>query len=291
MAEFAVWKRGRLIALGALLCAGLGIGGMVWVQANASAGAPRPVPAGQPRPGQAPARTQAPGAVTPSTKATNAHCGQRLTASLTLNGDLTCSGTGLVITGDSVNLDLGGHQITGPGPTATSQNGVAVKGTSDTVQNGVVTGFNYGVYVQGIGRTATILNLRATNSASGIVDSGTGTKITTSVVGQNLFDGIVSAASGGIYSGDHEVSNGNRGLVVFGSKLVVTGNIATGNALPGILDTGIGTTLTKNIANFNAQDGIDARDTTVIDGGGNTAKGNDYADGYVPQQCYGIVCT
>jgi len=51
--------------------------------------------------------------------------------------------------------------------------------------------------------------------------------------------------------------------------------------------------LTTNIANFNAHDGIyiSIYEPTVIDGGGNTAKGNDYASGAVPAQCYGIVCS
>jgi hypothetical protein len=44
--------------------------------------------------------------------------------------------------------------------------------------------------------------------------------------------------------------------------------------------------------NFNGGDGIRAgSDTTVIDGGGNTAKGNDYASGFTPIQCFGVVCS
>jgi hypothetical protein len=51
------------------------------------------------------------------------------------------------------------------------------------------------------------------------------------------------------------------------------------------------TTLTKNATNFNHLDGIDVTDEAVIDGGGNIAKGNDYASGAVPEQCNGVVCS
>jgi parallel beta-helix repeat protein len=72
----------------------------------------------------------------------------------------------------------------------------------------------------------------------------------------------------------------------------VTSNIANGNKYVGIVDNGTGTTLTKNTANFNGLDGIKVQgDVTVVDGAGNTAKGNDYISGTLPVQCQGVVCT
>ena len=46
----------------------------------------------------------------------------------------------------------------------------------------------------------------------------------------------------------------------------------------------------QNTADFNGQDGIYVTDTSTLDGGGNTAKGNDYIAGNPPEQCRGVVC-
>jgi hypothetical protein len=290
---FALARR-RGVVLVAVVFAGLGVGTVLAVQAGASGSSappqPAAVPTAPPPPAAGPLQPRTVGgAITPQAAATNAHCGQTVTASLTLNGDLFCNGAGLIIAGNSINLNLGGHTIAGPGTGVTSPYGVDVRGTSDTVQNGVVTNFYVGVYVKISGKTDTILNVRAMVDGFGLYDEGTGTKITTSVATKNNY-GISSFAVGSTYSGDHEVSNLYSGFYIGGSKLVVSGNIANGNQ-DGIFDQGVGTTLTKNIANFNTHDGIDVYDTTVIDGGGNTAKGNDYGTGAVPQQCFGIVCT
>jgi parallel beta-helix repeat protein len=108
--------------------------------------------------------------------------------------------------------------------------------------------------------------------------------------------GIFTSGSGGIYSGDHEVSNGNDGVILISSHAItITGNTANGNGANGgqgngIDDFGFSTTLTKNTADFNGQDGIYVTDTSTLDGGGNTAKGNDYIAGNPPEQCRGVVC-
>ncbi len=41
---------------------------------------------------------------------------------------------------------------------------------------------------------------------------------------------------------------------------------------------------------FNGSGGISVTDSTLVDGGGNTAKGNDYSPGNPPVQCEGVVC-
>ena len=283
------WTGRSSLVVAVVVCAGIGAGSAMAVQASASGGTarPAPAPATQATPGPGPMHAAA-ARVTPFAAATNVHCGQILTASVTLNGDLDCSSAALIIAGNNVNLNLGGHDISG----AVGYSGVEVEGTSDTVQNGVILFFTYGVRIDSTGKTDTVLNLRSTNNQYGIYDLGTGTKITTSVASRNAFDGINSSASGGTYSGDHEVSNGSAGLNLnFASFVTVTGNIANDNRSTGIYNNGGAITLTKNVANFNSGDGIVVLDLTVIDGGGNTAKGNDYGTGFDPQQCSGIVCT
>ncbi len=229
----------------------------------------------------------------PQVVATNAHCGQVLTASLTLNGDLFCtSGTGLTITGKGVVLNLAGHQIDGAG---TASAGVLVQGNSDIVENGVLSRFsNWGVNVDGIDSmpTSTTLSaVRAIGNFTGISDGGMNSKITNSTTTGNTY-GIEGYGSGGTYSGDHELNNNIDGLVVEGATSVANSNVADGNGNYGIWDVlDAGSTLTRNTADFNGNDGIFIQDApTAVDGGGNLAKGNDYSAGNPPEQCRGVVC-
>ena len=108
----------RAVVVASALFVGSLASAVVAVQASASGGGSGPV-----RPASLPAPTPPPGvhvqkaAVTPNVLATNAHCGQTVSASLTLNGDLDCSavgGSGLTVTANSVVLNLNGHTIFGP---------------------------------------------------------------------------------------------------------------------------------------------------------------------------------
>lgn len=74
---------------------------------------------------------------------TNLSCGEVITASITLTGNLHCDGTALYVDADNdVTLDLGGHSVTGDG----TGDGVVLS-SSDvpdftyTVQNGRISGF------------------------------------------------------------------------------------------------------------------------------------------------------
>jgi parallel beta-helix repeat protein len=273
---FAMTAR-RSLVVAAIVSTGLGAGAAVAVQASASGGS-----------GGAPARAKMASApLSPAVLATNAHCGQTLTASLTLNGDLQCSGAGLIVTGNSVVLNLGGHTIYGPSAFG-NFDGVQLSGKSDTVQNGLITGFRWGVAVYGT--TDTVLNVRANRNNVGIQDYGSGTKVTTCTATANIGHGIYQPTSATVtYSGNHELNNGVNGLSA-GGKAAITSNVANGNKSYGIYVNGPAT-LAKNTANFNGLDGIYVQEAVGIDGAGNTAKGNDYASGAVPEQCYGLVCS
>jgi hypothetical protein len=288
--------RGRTAVAAALTCIGLGVGAAVGVQMAVGAGTNSTVPpsAKAPTPVARPAAHPAlgNGQLAPNVVATNVHCGQTITASITLNGDLNCaqSAFAVKVTGNSVNLNLGGHTISG-GYTGTY--GVWVTGTSDTVQNGVVTGFGYGVRIEGA--KATVTTIRSNyNTITGIGDYGSATKLTTVVVANNSGDGVYALASGAIYTAVHALNNDGTGIVLAGggtSGVTLTSNITNGNAGYGIYDFDFGTKLTKNVANVNAYNGIQVDDVTAIDGGGNLAHGNDYASGLAPVECTGVVCS
>lgn len=303
------WSSRSSLVVAAVVCAGLGAGSAWAVQASASGGtSPSPVSrSASPQPSlpkpQLPRGVPIPGATAkavPAVVASNVGCGQTITASVTLNGDLDCgaSGLGLTISGNNINLNLGGHTIFGAiisdGP---GSMGVDIKGTTDTVQNGKITNFLYGVFVGG--KTATILNVRANANDYGIADLGTGTKITTSSAIENQQNGIYSVAVGGTYSGDHELNNGGDGILLYSSaNVLVTGNVADNNGSNGIwvISNATGNILTKNVADFNGLYGIKNPSGSftpgAFDGGGNTAKGNNYAVTPVdPTQCFDIACS
>ena len=229
----------------------------------------------------------------PQVLATNAHCGQVLTASLTLNGDLFCNGgDALTITGKGVVLNLAGHQIDGA---STSEDGVRVEGNSNTVENGVISNFiSSGVDVLGIDvptTSDTVSAVRAVGNFIGFTDGGANSKITNCTATGNSY-GFDAFGTGDTYSGDHELNNSQVGLYLQGTTTVVSSNIADGNGTIGIWDASSArATLTKNTADFNGNDGMSITgDPTAVDGGGNLAKGNDYIAGNPPEQCRGVVC-
>ena len=76
--------------------------------------------------------------------------GQEITASITLDGDLSGSGgPALIVTADNVVVDLGGFTITGRG-SAAAHPGILLRNVKGvTVRKGTVTGFGAGVGIAG----------------------------------------------------------------------------------------------------------------------------------------------
>jgi hypothetical protein len=184
-------------------------------------------------------------------------------------------------------LNLNGHTVGGSGHGI----GISVTGRSDTVQNGLVSEFDQGVEVSGTGDTVSAV--RATyNNGPGFYDNGVGTKLTNCFVAFSGSDGIVFGGSGAVYSGNHAVNNGNNGMILEGFNASVTGTISNGNRSTGIDDLGYGTKLTRNTTDFNGYEGIYSYDASLIDGGGNTAKGNERTSGPdTAVECSGVVCS
>ncbi|WP_432572869.1 right-handed parallel beta-helix repeat-containing protein [Kineococcus sp. SYSU DK005] len=78
-------------------------------------------------------------------------CGEVITADVRLAADLECSGTrGLVVRADGVDVDLGGHRVTGPRLTTdlpSDSYGISVEAHDVTVRDGRVAGWDVGVRV------------------------------------------------------------------------------------------------------------------------------------------------
>jgi len=276
----------RMVLIGAVLSAGLGAGVAVAVQASASGSPSAPTPPAPPKPGTVTPALK----VQPHALATNVHCGQIVTATVTLNGDLICSGSGLTVNANSITVNLGGHSIFGPGDNVSI--GVTLNGTSDKVTNGNLVAFRTGVQLQGTSETAS--SIRAVGNFDGIVVIGGKDIVTTSQALANTQFGIAVAGTGDSVTTNKAISN-QYGIYISGMTEVVTGNSASSNSLYGVYDAGTGNKIATNVTNFNGSTGILAADYAVIDGGGNTAKGNNTTGAsfvlVTGEQCYEIACT
>lgn len=283
-------RRQRVIVFIVLLTAASGTGWVMSSQASArgsahdtSVGA-SPLP---PRPNHRALPT-----VTPAATATNVHCGETVTASVTVNGDLYCPGlngsAALTIRGASttaVTLNLNGHTISSD----RSGDCVDVISAGAIVEDGVITGCDTALFIEGSKQTAT--KLSANDNTFGLVDSGTGgSKITDDTVTNTTYQGIFEDGIGSTVSGNHAANN-QVGLYVYrGTGLVASNNALDYNSEFGISIVQQGGTFTDNSANYNNGYGIYNTGNAIFDGGGNTAIGNDRAE-TPPQECVQITCS
>jgi parallel beta-helix repeat protein len=245
-------------------------------------------------------------------------CGQFITVDTTLENDLlNCPGNGILIDGNNVTLDLGGHTVDGTG----SGDGISILGTADVeVVNGVIRDFANGVQISQALRT-TVENVTVVGSrggAIGVVESEntvvgentihsglTGISVLNGVATQIENNHVVSATSGiGVTTisspgggvppnssgvtieGNHVIRSTSDGIRIGPAVVEVTvaDNVAVRNGDDGIEVLSDGVTIEGNRANSNGDLGIEASAESV-DGGGNRARGN--GDG---RQCVGVRC-
>lgn len=132
------------------------------------------------------------------------------TASVVLHHDVgPCSADGIVVTGSKLKVNLAGHKVfAAPGARVADYAGIHLKNaTGVTVQNGEVTGFDAGVWIEsGSGNTLKQLevhdNLGPANNAANMGDGivvyhSPGNHITANhVVHNGVFDGIAKLGVG-----------------------------------------------------------------------------------------------
>lgn len=279
--------RQRATVIVVMLCMASGLAWSLAQHASARGAASGSVAATQPGPVAPHPLTGSPArAATTAAAATNVHCGQVITASVTLNGDLDCpsmAGSYAVIVSGStaVTLNLNGHTVS----VQSSDSGILALGPSDIVENGFVTGGNHGVDLQGSKETAT--KLIVTGSVYGINDFGSGSKVTANTA-TNDGTAITADGIGGTISGNRAASN-SWGIYVE-RPATVTGNFSDGNVYEGIYVVTPGSTFTSNSLDNNGYDGFFGGGLASVDGGGNTAHGNGYTVS-ASDQCYGITCS
>src|SRR5262245_21501648 len=231
--------------------------------------------------------------------------------SYVLANNLAMDGHCLVVTADSVTIDLAGFVITG----GRSGAGIAGGGRNLAVRNGTIAQFGAGLAIRGanatvegvrvIGNSRGIAASSATirgntvldNSVVGIEATGVSTIIGNTVIGN--FDGIVAAGGsivsnntvqanravgiavpsrgvegpGGLMSGNNVVGNGKEGILG-GPGSLVSGNVVLNNGSVGIEVGAVvsGSTVSGNTVQGNGGAGISV-------GGGSTVTNNTVADG------------
>ena len=183
-------------------------------------------------------------------------CGQVITTSVKLSANLDCASDGLLIKGDNIVLDLNGHTIKGPGPSA-SKIGISVA-ANDGVQitgSGTIEGFQAGVLASGGGKD-TITNVNFDGNQIAIFLTGT----TSADIENNM------------------ITNNQIGMAAHSaSKTTFKENVLTDNDLAGVTmvnsgDNNIDTNIIKESKNgiFNDAQSVGNQITTntVMDNSG-----------------------
>jgi parallel beta-helix repeat protein len=193
--------------------------------------------------------------VAPTTviRANTISCGATVLADLTLDQDLTCSGPGLVVGVDGIEIDLNGHSITGSGTGA----GILVSGRADvSIRGGTLVNFTAGVQVINSSGVSIQANMLVSN-ADGIDLQAGSTDIT---IKENAF--LNNRARGVMLrggTGDNTVKEnqfaGNRvGILVNGAmSSTVKGNDVETSGQFGIrvIFPATGNVLSDNIVSSN----------------------------------------
>lgn len=205
-------------------------------------------------------------------------CGVTVFDDVTLDGDLTCTGDGLIVAADGIRIDLNGYTIAGSGTGA----GIAVTGRSGVwIRGGTITNFAVGIRVN----TSTGLVIQDIEFAADLegIDLQAGSAGNT--VKGNTFRN--SATRGIMLRGDvreNEIKGntfiGSRvGILVFGGiDNTLKENLVTGSTLAGIRFNVIATgNVVKENAVFSNAVGIDFVVTATGSATGNELKENTIA--------------
>src|SRR5215471_16106035 len=94
--------------------------------------------------------TAAPPAASPAAAVTNPACGEVVQGTVNLTANLKCSGDGLIVGADNVNINLNGYSIVGPGQQS-SKVGVVVPNNNNIMITGpgAIYGFQAGILATG----------------------------------------------------------------------------------------------------------------------------------------------
>jgi parallel beta-helix repeat protein len=190
---------------------------------------------------------------------------------------MECDPVALVVAGDNVVLDLGGHTISGPGPGRRSWPlpdfdvaGVIVQGNNVTVQNGTIESTGIGLLVESV-EGGTFTGLTTTGNYYGIYiyEGGDHTvesnDVVANVYGLHLQKSEANALIGNDLSAQTHHSPGGYGLYLYGSN----GNLIERNTVRDNLNWGLW--FSDSTSNTIVRNNVIGNDPQVSDDtGGNT---------------------
>ena len=161
-------------------------------------------------------------------------CGATIFADVTLDDDLVCAATAIVVGADGVTVDLNGHSVTGSGV----GEGVLVSGrTAITVKNGTIANFESGV--------------RILDSADVTIKDVT---LTANTDGVDCAAGCISST----FKDSEFSGNRARGVMLRGlsNEITVKDNRFTGNRVGVLLFGCSGCTVKDNVVSYSLLAGV-----------------------------------
>jgi parallel beta-helix repeat protein len=212
-------------------------------------------------------------------------CGQTITASMTLDQDLTCPGTAIFVNNDGVVLNLAGHTISGPVPSGGTTRGIQV--TFDhhgvTIANGIIRGFDVGVQFGGrADGTVTGLTLDANGGGIFTQTDSSGSRIAgNTIVNTTQFSGVQLGGSrhtveGNTFSMGHSTAvflSGNENVIranrisEMGAAGITVGAFPS-NPGPFVHNQVVGNTISGSGRIFNSSS------ISITNGSGTSVQGN-----------------
>jgi len=198
-------------------------------------------------------------------KAHAVQCGDVITTSTSLTGDLNCATNPALTVEGPGKLNLREFTVS---CTDSANSGIVMTGTGATVQNGTVTGCNNGVLVAGIGGHR-VLKVKAEGNVDGIDANSENNHIVKNETIDNMNDGIELDGDNN-HAVDNFVSgSGDEGIAVDGDGNSITKNTVVDTENDGICVDGDENRITRNNVSQSGDNGIE------IDGdGGNKVTGN-----------------
>ncbi len=184
-------------------------------------------------------------------------CGDTVTSNVMLSSNLTCTGSGLTVGANNINIDCAGNTLSGSG----TGNGIYASGRNNvTIANCSVRNFWYGIYLESSNNN-TITNSTVYSNIRGIwlVLSTNNILINNTAYNQTVNNGIELSSSSNNNTLANNIAYNNSGGISLSSSNSNTliGNTLYNNSQNGIYSySSTNNTVTNNTAYNNTQYGI-----------------------------------
>jgi len=199
---------------------------MAQVQNSTAATPPAATPPAATPPAATPPAATSPAATSPAAAVTNPACGEVVQGNVNLTANLKCSGDGIIVGADNVNINLNGYSIIGPGQQS-SKVGVVIPNNNNimVMGPGVISGFQAGILATG-SQNVQVKNIILKNNEIAVFTTGsTNTQVSDNIINNNNL-GIASHSSKSVSLMSNIVNNNQlAGVTLVNShKAIITAN-------------------------------------------------------------------